>query len=99
MYAKHYLDVIQYNAAEATTVNKQIGRQECPQESLFFTQDIINIYTGEIEESDAYACLFERWTGDSRVRHVDLIQENTSGFAQLEELVFRFIATVGHYDY
>jgi primary-amine oxidase len=53
---------------------------------------------GGADELDRRICMFERPSGEGAWRHYDFLSEDLDGRPNIE-LIVRFIATVGNYDY
>jgi len=70
---------------------------DCPPDATYLTPVMANA-GGGADSLDKRICLFERSTGDATWRHFDFISEALDGRANVE-LVARFIAAVGNYDY
>jgi primary-amine oxidase len=70
---------------------------DCPRNAVYLTPVMVNA-AGGADPLDNRICLFERPTGDAAWRHFDFVTEDLDGRANVE-LIVRFIATVGNYDY
>jgi primary-amine oxidase len=70
---------------------------DCPADSYFFN-DWIADERGVPQERPRIACLFERGDGQIAWRHNDFVTNQLESRAA-RELVLRWIATVGNYDY
>ena len=93
-YAKGFLDIGHYGAGLTSTTALPLNTSECPEESLYLTQEIMTS-SGEVVISPIYACVFERWNGEPRVRHGGEIPNTARNI----ELVYRTVYTIGNYDY
>jgi len=94
-YYRNYMDEGDYGLG--TTHSPLIAGVDCPQNSIYMTPVMANSAGGADELSNR-VCLFERPTGDGTWRHYDLLTEDLNGRPNVE-LIVRFIATIGNYDY
>jgi primary-amine oxidase len=94
-YFRSYMDAGEYGAGKlASTL---IPGSDCPADSYFF-DDWIADERGVPQQRKRIACLFERRDGQIAWRHWELINNQTES-RPARELVLRWIATVGNYDY
>ena len=94
-YFRSYMDAGEYGAGKlASTL---IPGSDCPADSYFF-DDWIADERGVPQQRKRIACLFERRDGEIAWRHWELLNNQTESRAA-RELVLRWIATVGNYDY
>jgi primary-amine oxidase len=94
-YFRSYLDAGEYGAGKLAS--SLVPGSDCPANSYFF-DDWIADERGEPQPRARIACLFERGAGVIAWRHWDFITNQIESRAA-RELVLRWIATVGNYDY
>jgi primary-amine oxidase len=94
-YYRNYMDEGDYGLG--TTHSPLIKGVDCPDNAHYMTPVMANAAGGADQLTDR-VCLFERPTGDATWRHYDIATEALDGRANVE-LVVRYIATVGNYDY
>jgi primary-amine oxidase len=70
---------------------------DCPENAIYLSPIMANPAGGADELTDRI-CIFERPTGDATWRHYDFVSEALDARPNVE-MVVRFIATVGNYDY
>ncbi len=94
-YYRNYMDEGDYGfGTMATTL---VAGADCPQTSTFLSP-IMSSYTGGADTLENRVCIFERSQGDPVWRHYDLMTQALESRPGIE-LVVRYIATVGNYDY
>jgi primary-amine oxidase len=94
-YFRTYMDAGEYGAGKLAS--SLIPGSDCPANSYFFNDWIVDEH-GIPQRRNRIACLFERRDGEIAWRHWELITNHTESRAA-RELVLRWIATVGNYDY
>ncbi|HSF17029.1 MAG TPA: tyramine oxidase [Vicinamibacteria bacterium] len=94
-YYRTYMDEGDYGLG--TMHSPLIHGVDCPPNALYLTPVMANAAGGADELQDR-VCLFERPTGDATWRHFDFMTQALDGRPNVE-LVVRFIAAVGNYDY
>jgi len=94
-YYRTYMDEGDYGLG--TMHSPLIPGVDCPDNAVYLSPVMAN-YAGGADTLDRRICLFERPTGDATWRHFDFITGDLQG-RQNVDLVVRFIATVGNYDY
>ncbi|MBV8476635.1 MAG: primary-amine oxidase [Acidobacteria bacterium] len=94
-YFRSYMDAGEYGAGKLAS--GLIPGSDCPANSYFFNDWIVD-ERGVPQQRNRIACLFERSDGEIAWRHWELITNQTESRAA-RELVLRWIATVGNYDY
>ena len=94
-YFRSYLDAGEYGAGKLAS--SLVPGSDCPNDSYFF-DDWIADERGTPQRRARIACLFERSDGMIAWRHWDFLSNQTESRAG-RELVLRWIATVGNYDY
>jgi primary-amine oxidase len=94
-YFRSYMDAGEYGAGKLAS--SLIAGSDCPANSHFFNDWIVDEH-GLPQQRPRIACLFERSDGEIAWRHWELITNHTESRAA-RELVLRWIATVGSYDY
>jgi primary-amine oxidase len=94
-YFRSYMDAGEYGAGKFAS--GLIPGSDCPAHSYFFNDWIVD-ERGTPQQRRRIACLFERSDGEIAWRHWELITNRTESRAA-RELVLRWIATVGNYDY
>ena len=80
--------------------SSRLTYKDCPRQAHWFDTPIL-LQNGELSEHRLkYACLFERYTGNPRQRHGEILFPfgDPVSVPQIE-LVYRYIISVGHYDY
>ncbi|MCI0414055.1 hypothetical protein L0222_14810, partial [bacterium] len=94
-YYRNYMDEGDYGfGTMATTL---VAGADCPASSTFLSPVMSN-YTGGADTLDNRVCIFERSPGEPVWRHYDLMTQALESRPGME-LVVRYIATVGNYDY
>jgi primary-amine oxidase len=94
-YYRNYMDEGDYGLG--TTHSPLIPGVDCPHNATYMTPVMANAAGGADQLTDRI-CLFEKPTGDATWRHYDPFTQALDGRPNVE-LVVRFIATVGNYDY
>ncbi len=94
-YFRNYMDEGDYGLG--STHSPLIAGVDCPSNAVYMTPVMANP-AGGADELDRRICLFELPSGDATWRHFDFVTEDLDGRANVDLLV-RFIATVGNYDY
>jgi primary-amine oxidase len=94
-YFRSYLDAGEYGAGKLAT--SLVPGSDCPSNAHFFNDWIVD-ERGVVQERQRMACVFERGDGAIAWRHYDLLSNQTES-RPARELVLRWIATVGNYDY
>ncbi len=94
-YFRSYMDAGEYGAGKLAS--SLLPGSDCPANSHFFNDWIVD-ERGIPRQRNKIACLFERGDGQIAWRHWELITNQTQSRAA-RELVLRWIATVGNYDY
>jgi len=94
-YFRTYMDAGEYGAGKlASTL--QPGA-DCPANAYYFNDWLADDH-GVPQARERIACLFEREAGGIAWRHFDFVTGQTES-RPARELVLRWIATVGNYDY
>jgi primary-amine oxidase len=94
-YFRTYMDAGEYGAGKLAS--SLVPGSDCPAGSYFFN-DWMADERGAPQPRSRIACLFERNDGVIAWRHWDFITNQTESRPG-RELVLRWIATVGNYDY
>lgn len=94
-YYRNYLDEGDYGLGN--THSPLVAGADCPDNAAFLSAVMANA-AGAAEQLSERICIFELPTGDATWRHYDQITEALDARPNVE-LVVRFIATVGNYDY
>lgn len=94
-YYRNYMDEGDYGLG--TTHSPLLAGVDCPSNAIYMTPVMANT-AGGADELTNRVCLFERPTGDGTWRHYDLFTQELDGRPNVE-LIVRFVATVGNYDY
>jgi primary-amine oxidase len=94
-YFRTFLDIGEYGIGSAG-VPMQAG-QDCPADAQMIDAAFAS-ESGEISIKKGVVCIFERTTGDAAWSHYERAQQ-ASLSRRHEELVVRFIAWLGNYDY
>jgi len=94
-YFRAYLDAGEYGAGKLAS--SLIPGGDCPANAYFFDDWIADEH-GVPQQRHRIACLFERGDGAIAWRHWDFISNQTES-RPARELVLRWIATIGNYDY
>jgi primary-amine oxidase len=94
-YYRNYLDEGDYGMG--TMGSRLIAGADCPKEAVFLSPVMANP-TGGADTLENYICIFERATGEPTWRHFDMFSHALDSRPDVE-LIVRFIATVGNYDY
>ena len=94
-YYRNYMDEGDYGLG--TTHSPLVAGADCPDNAIYLSPVMANP-AGGADELTNRICIFERPTGDVTWRHYDLVSEALDARPNVE-LVVRFIATVGNYDY
>ena len=94
-YYRNYMDEGDYGLG--TTHSPLLPGVDCPSNAIYLTPVMANT-AGGADELANRVCIFERPTGDGTWRHYDLFTEALDGRPNVE-LIIRFVATVGNYDY
>lgn len=94
-YYRNYLDEGDYGLGSMHS--PLIASVDCPTNAVYLTPVMANA-AGGADELERRICLFERPSGEATWRHFDMASEVLDGRANVD-LVVRFVATVGNYDY
>jgi primary-amine oxidase len=94
-YYRNYMDEGDYGLG--TTHSPLVAGADCPKNAIYKTPVMANPAGGADELSNRI-CLFEQPTGNATWRHYDILTGDLNARPNVE-LVVRFIATVGNYDY
>jgi len=94
-YYRNYMDEGDYGLG--TMHSPLVANADCPGNAIFLSPVMANP-AGGADELENRICIFELPTGDATWRHFDLVSEALDARPNVE-LVVRFIATVGNYDY
>jgi primary-amine oxidase len=94
-YYRNYLDEGDYGLGNMHS--PLLAGVDCPSNAIYLSPVMAN-YAGGVDELDRRVCLFERPGGEATWRHFDMVSEGLDGRANVD-LVVRFVATVGNYDY
>ena len=94
-YYRNYMDEGDYGLGN--THSPLLAGVDCPSNATYMTPVMANT-AGGADELTNRVCLFERPTGDGTWRHYDLFTQDLDGRPNVE-LIIRFVATVGNYDY
>jgi primary-amine oxidase len=79
------------------TGTRLVPGADCPRDALFLSPILADAKGGAKTMTDRI-CIFERAHGEPTWRHYDLLSEETDSRPEVD-LVVRFIATIGNYDY
>ena len=94
-YFRTYMDAGEYGIGRLAAP-LQPGL-DCPPNAVFFDTVFADDW-GDPYAQERAACLFERYAGDIAWRHYEA-EHRHSEVRKRTELVLRFVATVGNYDY
>ncbi|MEZ5288129.1 MAG: hypothetical protein R2712_25700 [Vicinamibacterales bacterium] len=94
-YYRNYLDEGDYGFG--TMASPLVAGADCPASATFLSPVISNA-SGAADTLERRICIFERAPGEPAWRHTEFISGATESRPALE-LVVRYIATVGNYDY
>ena len=94
-YFRTYLDAGEYGAGKLAS--SLVVGGDCPSNAFYFDDWLADEH-GVAQPRSRIACLFERGDGAIAWRHWDFITNQTES-RPARELVLRWIATVGNYDY
>ena len=94
-YYRNYMDEGDYGLG--TTHSPLVPGADCPKNAIYKTPVMANP-AGGADKLDDRICLFELPTGNATWRHYDILTGDLNARPNVE-LVVRFIATVGNYDY
>jgi len=94
-YYRNYLDEGDYGFG--TMASPLVPGADCPATATFLSPVISNA-AGGADTLDGRICIFERAPGEPAWRHTELLSGATESRPAIE-LVVRYIATVGNYDY
>ncbi len=94
-YFRNYMDEGDYGLGSMHS--PLIAGVDCPSNAVYMTPVMANP-AGGADELERRICLFELPSGDGTWRHYDFLSEDLDGRPNVD-LVVRFIATVGNYDY
>lgn len=94
-YYRTYMDEGEYGLG--TSHSPLAAGADCPRNAIYLSPVMANGAGGADELTDRI-CAFEQPTGDATWRHLDIISGALEARPNVE-MVVRFIATVGNYDY
>ncbi len=94
-YYRNYMDEGDYGFG--TTGSLLISGADCPASATFLSPVMANV-AGGADTLENRVCIFERSPGEPVWRHYDLFTQALESRPGIE-LVVRYIATVGNYDY
>jgi len=94
-YYRTYMDEGDYGFG--TMASALVPGADCPASAIYLSPVISNV-AGGADVLDKRICIFERSPGEPAWRHYDLITQALESRPGIE-LVVRYIATVGNYDY
>ena len=94
-YYRTYMDEGDYGFGTMATA--LVPGADCPASAIYLSPVISNV-AGGADVLDKRICIFERSPGEPAWRHYDLITQALESRPGIE-LVVRYIATVGNYDY
>jgi primary-amine oxidase len=94
-YYRNYLDEGDYGFG--TMASALVPGSDCPATATFLSPVISNA-GGTADTLDNRVCIFERAPGEPAWRHTEFMSGATESRPALE-LIVRYIATVGNYDY
>jgi primary-amine oxidase len=94
-YYRTYLDEGDYGFG--TLTSPLVPGADCPASAIYLSPVISNV-TGGADLLDKRICIFERSPGEPAWRHYDFITQALESRPAIE-LVVRYVATVGNYDY
>lgn len=94
-YFRTFLDIGEYGIGSAG-VPMQAG-QDCPADAQMIDAAFAN-ERGKISTTEGIVCIFERTTGDAAWSHYERARQGSLS-RRYSELVVRFIAWLGNYDY
>lgn len=94
-FHRAYLDIGEYGiGVSGVSLNKG---KDCPADGIMMDGHFMN-ESGKISSKPNMICVFERQTGDTAWTHYEVTQGGSQTRAKTE-LVVRFIAWLGNYDY
>ena len=94
-YYRNYMDEGDFGFG--TMASPLIPGADCPASAMFLSPVMSNV-SGGVDTLENRVCVFERSTGEPVWRHYDLITQALES-RPATEVVVRYIATVGNYDY
>lgn len=94
-YYRNYMDEGDYGLG--TMHSPLAAGADCPDDAIYLTPTMANP-AGGADALTNRICVFERSTGDATWRHYDFVSEALDARPNIE-LVVRFVAAVGNYDY
>ena len=94
-YYRNYMDEGDYGLGN--THSPLVPGADCPKNAIYMTPVMANT-AGGADHLEERICLFEQPTGNATWRHYDIITGDLDARPNVE-LVVRFIATIGNYDY
>jgi len=94
-YFRTFLDIGEYGIGSAG-VPMQAGR-DCPEDAQMIDAAFAS-ERGKISTKEGVVCIFERTTGDAAWSHYEIARQGSLS-RRHGELVVRFIAWLGNYDY
>jgi primary-amine oxidase len=94
-YYRNYMDAGDYGFG--TFASPLVPGADCPASALFLSPVMSNV-AGGADVQDKRICIFELAPGEPAWRHFDFITQALES-RPATELVVRYIATVGNYDY
>jgi primary-amine oxidase len=94
-YFRNYMDEGDYGFG--TMGSELVHGSDCPEGAIYLTP-VLNNAAGGVDTLKDRVCLFERSPGEPAWRHYDMITQALES-RPATELIVRFIATVGNYDY
>ena len=94
-YYRNYMDEGDYGFG--TMATPLVPGSDCPASSTFLSPVMSN-FSGGADKLDNRVCIFERAPAEPVWRHFDLMTQALESRPAIE-LVVRYIATVGNYDY
>ena len=94
-YYRNYMDEGEYGLG--TSSARLVPGSDCPREALYLSP-VLPSALGTADTLPDRICIFERAQGEPSWRHFDFVSEALDSRPEVD-LVVRYIATVGNYDY
>jgi primary-amine oxidase len=94
-YYRNYMDEGEYGLGASSA--RLVPGSDCPRDALYLSP-VLPGALGAAEALPDRICIFERAHGEPSWRHFDFVSEAIDSRPEVD-LVVRFIATVGNYDY
>ena len=94
-YFRTFMDAGEYGVGKLAA--PLLPGVDCPPNAAFFDAEFADDW-GDPQRLERAACIFERYAGDVAWRHYESMKRSNEARRRVE-LVVRFVATIGNYDY